>query len=111
MFQGSFNGTSKKLERWCKDVSRMFQTGFKEFSRKLLFHESLESVTRKIEECFEDLEYFLEVYRVFQVLGMIQECFKEFPRMLKNVLSASMMFNDCFKVSSSMFYVFSRLFE
>ena len=51
MFQGTINGTLKKLEGWFKDVSIVFQGYLKEFSRKLLFHESLESFTRKIEEC------------------------------------------------------------
>ena len=53
MFQGSFNETLKKLKGWFKDVPRVFQGYSKELSRKLLFHESLESFTRKIEECFE----------------------------------------------------------
>ena len=41
-----------------KEVGRMVKScfkdvHFKEFKRKLLFHECLKSVTRKIEECFE----------------------------------------------------------
>ena len=67
----------------------MFQGRFKEFSRKLLFYESLESVTRKIEEGFEGVS---SVSRVFhrslkgnlskfqrwfsQVLGVLQKLFK-----------------------------------
>ena len=47
MFPGNFKGISSK-----------FQGCFKEFSRKLL-HESFESITRKIEECFEGV---LSVY-------------------------------------------------
>ena len=38
---------------------------------------------------------------------MFQVNFKE----VKGSLSASMMFHDSFKVSSSIFHVFSRLFE
>ena len=84
-----------------------------------MFYENLESVTRKIEDCFEG------VYRVFlrslkdisrnfqrwsgQVLGVLQECFKEIQRKLRSVLSASMMFYDCFKVSSSLFCVFFKV--
>ena len=45
MFQGSFNRTLKRVVGCFK--------GVKEFSRKSLFHESLESVTTKIEECFQ----------------------------------------------------------
>ena len=87
MFQGSFNGTLKMLEGWCKDVSRMFQGCFQEFSRKLALHESLESVTRKIEECFEGVSkefqgYFKEVSKVVQAssrgaLRVFQGNFKE----------------------------------
>ena len=46
-----------------------------------------------------------------KVLGVLEEYFKELPKKLKGVLSASMMFHDCFEVSSSMFCSFSRLFE
>ena len=59
---------------------------FKEYSRKLLFHESLESVERKIEECFEGVSRVLHrslkgISRKFlrwlsQVLGVRHECFK-----------------------------------
>ena len=69
-----------------------------------MFHESLESVTRKIEECFEGVSrVFLRILkgiswkfqsRSSQVLGMLQECFKVFPRKLKCVLSASIMFHS-----------------
>ena len=64
----------------------MFQGCFKEFSRKLLFHESLKSITRKIEECFEDVSRVFHrslngTSSMFQrwfskVLGVLQECFK-----------------------------------
>ena len=49
-----------------KDVSKVF----KEFSRKLLFLESLEGVTRTIEECFEGIS------RVFQ--GIFKGCTVKF---------------------------------
>ena len=67
----------------------------KEFSRKLLFHESLGSVTRKIEECFEGVSRVFHIrlkgisrkfLRWFsQVLGVLQEYFKELPKKLKGV--------------------------
>ena len=46
MFQWNFNGFLEKLKGGFKDVSRMCQGCFKEFTRKLLLHESLECVTR-----------------------------------------------------------------
>ena len=67
----------------------------KEFSKKLLFHESLGSVTRKIEECFEGVSRVFHIrlkgismkfQRWFsQVLGVLQEYFKELPKKLKGV--------------------------
>ena len=85
----------------------MFQGCFKEFSRKLLFHNSL-GVTKNIEECFEVVSRIFHrslkgISRKFQrwfsqVLAALQECFKKISRKLKSVLSASMMFHVCFKV-------------
>ena len=57
-FQWNFKEVGVMVQRCFNDVLKVFM--FKEFSRELLFHESLESVARKIEECFEG------VSRVFQ---------------------------------------------
>ena len=80
------------MEGWFKDVLRMFQGCFKEFSRKLLFHKSLGSVTKKIDECFEGVSRVFHrslkgISRKFQrwlsqVLGVFHECFKETSRRL-----------------------------
>ena len=85
----------------------------------MLFHERLESVTRKIEECFEGVSREFDrslkgisrkfQRRLSQVLWVLQECFKELQRKFKSVLSASMKFHDCFKVSSSMFCLFFKV--
>ena len=56
----------------------MFQGWFKEFSRKLLFHESLESVTSKIEDCFEG------VLRVFH--RSLKGISRKFQRWFSQVL-------------------------
>ena len=78
----------------------------------------MECVTRMISECFMGvLEVFQrsvkgisrEFQRWFsQVLGVLQECFKEISRNLKCVLSASMMLHGSFKISTSMFNVFFK---
>ena len=86
----------------------------------LLLHESFESITRKIEECFEGV---LRVFhrslksisrkfqrRFSQVVGVLQVCFKEISRNLEGVLSFNLMFHDGFKVSSSMFHLFFKGF-
>ena len=76
--------------------------------------------TRKIEQCFEDVSKVFHrslksTSRKFQrwlsqVVGVLQVCFKEISRNLEGVLSSLMMFHDSFKVSSSMFHPFFKLF-
>ena len=88
----------------------------------MLFHESLESVTRKIEECFEGVSSVSRVFHrtlkgnsskfqrwVSQVLGVLQKLFKEISRKLKDVLSVSVMFPDCFKISACLFCEFLKV--
>ena len=98
----------------------MFQGCFKKCSRMLLLHESFESITRKIEECFEGVlrvfhRSLKSISRKFQrwfsqVVGVLQVCFKEISRNLEGVLSFNLMFHDGFKVSSSMFHLFFKGF-
>ena len=86
-FQWNSKEVGRMVQRCFKDVSKVF----KEFSRKLLFHESLESVTRKIERCFEGVSRvfqgifkggsvkFLGCLRVFQGTSKeVKECYKCF---------------------------------
>ena len=88
---------------------------FKEFSRKLSFHESLKSVTRKIEECFEGVSIVFHrslkgISRMFQswfsqVIRALQECFKEVKGRFK-------FFNDVswlLQGSSNIFCVFFKV--
>ena len=67
MFQGNPTSVSREFQWNFKKLNGWFQGYFKEFSRKLLFHESLEGVTIKIEDCFEGvLRVFHRSLRVFQ---------------------------------------------
>ena len=62
-----------------------------------VFYKSLKGISRKFQMWFS------------KVLGVLPEYFKELPKKLKGVFSASMMFHDCFEVSSSMFCVFFKI--
>ena len=86
----------------------MFQGCFKEFSRKLSFHESMESVTRVFHWSLKCVSRKFQRW-LSQVLGVLQKCFKEMSRKLTRVLNASIMLHDCFKVGSSMFCVFFKV--
>ena len=98
----------EKLKWWFKEISSMFQGCFKKCSRMLLLHESFESITRKIEKCFEDvLKVFhrslKSISRKFQrwfsqVVGVLQVSFKGIGKKLLKVFQGS-------------FKVFTRKFQ
>ena len=76
-------------------VWRVLQGRLKKFWAVLrVFHRGLKGISMKFRRWFS------------QVLGALQECFKEISRNLKGDFSALMVFHDCFPVSSSMFHVF-----
>ena len=97
MFQGCFNGVLSNFQGRCcfMNVWRVLQGILKGVSRE--FDRSLKGISRKFQR------------RLRQVLWVLRECFKELQRKFKSVLSASMKFHDCFKVSSSMFCLFFKV--
>ena len=91
VFQGSFNGVSRKFHRCFKKVSRTFQKRFKVVSRK--FQGCLKKVSRTFQKSFKG------VSRKFQ------GCLKEVSRVLQGTFKGvSIKFQWHFNEFTSMFF-------